>query len=201
MTATRGPTVTFFKLKNAREYRFYNRLGHRTLNMTKDQVVRAVASSDIAYFRARPDVIVETNEQGVPLHEIDRQANPGQAGAKTFKVYSRSPKGQVSAHSQVPPTDRRSGMLPVGKHPGAETVAPAPLSAAPPTAPAAVSLGVYTPKSTEELAARLLSKMPDAVAPEIPTHLDEMDLSVGSDDVTPVEEVLPDGSTRAFPGK
>lgn len=119
MTATRGPTVTFFKLKNAREYRFYNRLGHRTLNMTKDQVVRAVASSDIAYFRARPDVIVETNEQGVPLHEIDRQANPGQAGAKTFKVYSRSPKGQVSAHSQVPPTDRRSGMLPVGKHPGA----------------------------------------------------------------------------------
>jgi len=81
--------TTFFKLRSAREYRFYNRLGQRMLNLLHDQVLRVAAPEDIAYFRSRPDVVTECLEDGTPLNEVGRVGHYIDGKAKSYRVYGR----------------------------------------------------------------------------------------------------------------
>ena len=56
--------IAFFKLKNARSYRFHNLPTTRILDLKKGQIIRVVDRRDIAFFRAKNDVVVECDKHG-----------------------------------------------------------------------------------------------------------------------------------------
>lgn len=82
--------TTFFKLKNSREYRFYNRAGRRMLNLQRDQILPVSVKADIEYFRARSDVMVECLESGVTLLDDSRVGHLIPGGSKSYRVYGRA---------------------------------------------------------------------------------------------------------------
>ena len=60
--------IAYFKLAAARSFRFHNVPTTRTLDLKTEQVLKVTDSRDIAYFRDRPDTVVETNLEGIPLN-------------------------------------------------------------------------------------------------------------------------------------
>ena len=120
------PTVeAYFKLSNCRSYKFYNTGGHRALIVRSGEVIKSDNAQDIAYYRARGDVVVETNEEGTPLDEIGR-TGPGYAyTAKSYKQYRGRP--DMSVDSGTPPRTAvvsRGGITKQPTPPQTQRVAP-----------------------------------------------------------------------------
>jgi len=114
----------FFKLKDAREYKFYNRLGRRMTTIMADEVVTVTAKEDVLYFRARPDVLVECNEDGIPLIDVGRIGHYVPGKSKSFKVYGRKAARKATAPQPAPPVAART--LAVGRVPAPVAQPPAP---------------------------------------------------------------------------
>ena len=87
---------TFFKLKSARDYRFYNRLGQSMLVMKLGVPLTVRDPADVEYFRSRPDVVIETDEAGVPLDELAKRGYLEPQKTKSFEVYGKRLKTSPS---------------------------------------------------------------------------------------------------------
>ena len=93
-------SITFFKLKNAHEYRFYGRLGRRQVSFQKGEVVEVRDPKDISYFRARGDVLVECDRDGIPLDELGRIGHLVDGKPIEYRLYGRRSK---PAEQPAPP--------------------------------------------------------------------------------------------------
>jgi hypothetical protein len=134
MTVTQTAGPAFFKLKSAKEYGFYNRVGQRRLHVKHGEIIEAQNPADVAYFRARPDVMVECTADGTPIDELGRVGHVIPGKAKSFKVYGRraEPAPQPVAAPPAPKT------MQVGKPAPTPVQAPQPVArpvAAPQPAP------------------------------------------------------------------
>ena len=168
MTVTKTAGPVFFKLKNAKEYGFYNRVGQRRLHVKHGEIIEAINPADIAYFRARPDVMVECTADGTPIDELGRVGHVIPGKAKSFRVYGR--KAEPAPQPVAAPMPKT---LQVGNP------APAPAKVQQPAQPAAQP--VIAPQPAPMTPGERLSGIPQE----------------RNTDITPIEEAAPDGSTRA----
>jgi len=121
---------TFFKLRDAKEYRFYNRLGQRAVTVRYGQVIPVLTQADIDYFRSRRDVMVECVEDGTTLEDVARKGHLEPAKVKSYKVYGRAAQPVVPA-------------VPVGKPPTSPKKAP--------STPEPVEAQTYAPRNPAEV--------------------------------------------------
>lgn len=92
--APAGHVLAHFKLKEAAEYRFYNRGGQRSLVLLKGQLLEAKNETDVAYFRSRKDVLIETTSDGTPIDELGRRGHLVEGNTRSYKVYGRKSQSQ-----------------------------------------------------------------------------------------------------------
>jgi hypothetical protein len=173
--------VAYFILKSAIDYRFYNRVGQRVIILKKGDVLTANTKGDVAYFRARGDVLIETTEDGTPLDQVGLVNGFNQKTTKSYKVYGRSAKIE---QAPTPPT------IPVGR----QNLTQAPL----PASPADVNVpAVYTP--TPALPSETVpvghTNLPSELrAPGLPTSGPRFNHARAGFE-SPIEEVSSDGTT------
>jgi hypothetical protein len=178
--------VAYFILKSAIDYRFYNRVGQRVIILKKGEVLAADIKGDIAYFRARGDVLTETTEDGTPLDQVGLVNGFNQRNTKSYKVYGRGAKP-----TETPPT------IPVGRQ---NLTTPMPTQAQIAASPAQVNVStVHTPAPV------LPSESIPVGRTRLPSETDFAGPSMASSGPrfnparagfeSPIEEATPDGTT------
>jgi hypothetical protein len=114
--STPRKVLGYFKLKNCLDYRFYNRLGQKAVILVRGQIVPVTQQTDLEFFRARGDVMVECNQAGVPLDQVGLVNGFDPKKTKSFAVYSKAPLPQAVApgarNVQAPPPAPNSGAQP-----------------------------------------------------------------------------------------
>ncbi|MDX1746737.1 MAG: hypothetical protein R3324_12425 [Halobacteriales archaeon] len=195
MVTTQG-TTAYFKLRSALDYRFYNRVGQRIIILKKDEILPASEPADIAYFRARPDVLVEVTPEGVPLDQVGLVNGYDKRGSKSFKVYGRQ-GGRTDDADQamrdMPPT------IPVGRQGAPNPAQPVAQHAAPPQPgpePKAVVPHVPTPALPSETIPVGHQKLPsEMMGPGLPSDGPRFDARNPGYE-SPIEEAHADGTTE-----
>ena len=102
MTTQQITGPVFFKLKDAKDYGFWNRGGQRRLKIEKGDIVTMHSKADIEYFRARPDVIIECTEDGTPINELGHVGHLIPGKSKSHRVYGRRGNAQPVAPKPEP---------------------------------------------------------------------------------------------------
>jgi len=175
--------LAHFVLKSAIDYRFYNRVGQRVIILKKGEVLAANTKGDVAYFRARGDVLVETTPDGTPLDQVGLVNGFNHKNTKSYKVYGRGAEAP-----QIPPT------IPVGRQnlPQAVTNAPLPASPAEVNVPAIHTPAPVLPSETIPVGH---SKLPSEMrGPGMPTSGPKFSAARAGFE-SPIEEVSSDGTT------
>ena len=175
--------VAYFTLKSAIDYRFYNRVNQRVIILKKGDVLAADIKGDIAYFRARGDVLVETTPDGTPLDQVGLVNGFNQKNTKSYKVYGRGAK--VEQPPAIPVSAPQPVAFPV-------TNAPLPASPARVNIPAVHTPAPVLPSEVIRVGqTRLPSEM---TAPGLPTAGPRFNHARAGFE-SPIEEVTPNGTT------
>jgi len=126
--------AAYFKLKSALDYRFYNRVGQRIIMLKKGEVLEADLPGDVAYFRARQDVLVETTPDGTPLDQVGLVNGFNRKTTKSYKIYGRSAKLEAPAEVRSSVQIGNPNAQPVALPPTVEPLAAPPVQASLPAA-------------------------------------------------------------------